>query len=247
MSEDPSTWLGLVATYAAGADTEARQLAEIVPSVLRQAPEDELPGPLAGMENRLARLAILRGRDACAEPATALAPIVDLAVARLDARLAADGAAEVENLTYAVSLLNLLTVLRGTGHRPAGVDDVRAADWLGRIAPELGRLNVQYQRRAACAALGYGDATLARHALDLEPLRTWPEITPIRSLADALAARDANAADMAWLEYLWDFPANQPGTAAFGDLVSLGRAVHVVLGGEPEPELTERIRTDLGL
>lgn len=30
-----------------------------------------------------------------------------------------------------------------------------------------------------------------------------------------------------------------------GDLVSLGRAVHVILQGEPEPELTERIWSDL--
>jgi hypothetical protein len=52
MSEDPSTWLGLVA-YAA--DTAIRQLSEILPSVLRPAPEDELPGPLEGVEDRLAR------------------------------------------------------------------------------------------------------------------------------------------------------------------------------------------------
>jgi hypothetical protein len=247
MSEDPSTWLGLAEAYAADADTEIRQLSEILPSVLRQAPEDELPGPLEGVENGLGRLAVLRGRDACATPAAALTPIVDLAVARMDPRLSADGAAEMENLTYAVSLLNLLTVLRGTGYRPAGADDARAADWLGQISPELSRLNVQYQRRAACAAIGYDAAGLARRALDLEPVRDWPEVAPVRALADALAGRDAEAAWTAWLEYLWDFPANQPGRAAFGDLVSLGRTVHIILRGEPEPELTERIRRDLSL
>jgi hypothetical protein len=87
----------------------------------------------------------------------------------------------------------------------------------------------------------------ARSVLDLEPLRAWPEVAPVRALADASAARDADTAWAAWLEYLWDFPANQPGRAAIGDLVSLGRVIHVVLGGEPEPELTERIRTDLGI
>jgi len=35
------------------------------------------------------------------------------------------------------------------------------------------------------------------------------------------------------------------GLAEFGELVAVGRAVHVLAGGVPEAELVERIRADL--
>lgn len=239
---DESTWLGLAARQETRAPGEIRRLTEILPGVLRRTPPGEPPSPLEGVEDNLARLAVLTGWEACAGPAQALRPFVDRAVDAVAERIAE---ADVEIFTYAVSLLNLLTVLRGTGNRAPGADDARAAEWLGRIVPEAGELDEDYQRRAACAAIGYGHTDLAHRILD-GPLAEWSQVDGLREVAAAVAQRAPAQVRHAWLAYLFALPSLLAASwAAFGDLVAVGRAVHVLVGGAPEGELTERIRADL--
>jgi hypothetical protein len=239
---DETTWLGLAAAQAERAPNEIRLLAEILPDVLSRTPPGEPPGPLEGTEDTLARLAVLTGREACAAPAAALRSYVDQAVELVDGRL---GTTDIELVNYAISLLNLLTVLRGSGHRPPGADDERADAWLRWIGPQVDELNEDYQRRAACAAIGYGHAGLADRILD-GALAGWSQVDTVRELASALTDGEPPRVQRAWLAYLFGFPALlAAGWATFGDLVAAGRAVYVLAGRAPEGELTERIRADL--
>jgi hypothetical protein len=237
--DEEATWAGLLRAQDARTPFDIEYLAETLPEVLREAPAGELPGPVEGVEDAYARLAVLAGSQACARPAAALNPLVDEAAERY-AQLLATGALDADEVTYGVSLLNLMTGLRGTGNRASGVDDARAAAWLPRIGTALGEVGADYQRRAACAAAAYGQGDLALRVLD-GPLAAITELDPLRAV---VAGGDDQ--EGAWLHYLFMFPVHRvAGHAAFGDLVAIGRAVYVRGAGVPEPELVERIRADL--
>jgi hypothetical protein len=242
--DDEATWAGLRRAQAALTPIDIENLTEMLPEVMRETPVGELLGPIEGVEDTYARLAMLAGAQGCAEPAAALNPLVDEAAERYAQRLAV-GALGADEVTYGVSLLNLMTGLRGTGHRPPGVDDARAAAWLPRIGTALGEVGADYQRRGACAAAGYGHWDLANRVL-AGPLAGIADLDPLREVVAAVAAGGDTDVEGPWLHYLFVFPVNRvAGLAAFGELVAVGRAVYVLAGGVPEPELVERIRADL--
>ncbi len=224
------------------ADTERQILTEVIPTTINALPDGELPWPLDGAEANLARFALLAGPD----DARAVAASIDGAATRALRHLADDASADrplgYEEVALALSALAISLVLHtiGSGTGPENVAEILLARAAGTDLGDVDR------RRGSVTALGYGLPDMADEIRDgvwlPEPLAVFFE-TATEWMRGNTSPEDLRAswsglvseADRVVDEYTFGYPA----------LIAAGRVIHVLLDGEAEETVAERVRVEL--